>query len=182
MRRFDSQWLMPGVVKEMRRRAMAGFFYGTNSPSDRAYVNNCTATHEPSGTIIIFTRDTGHHACGWWKNPDYDNCFHLSLSFRDPETGAYDSRNLKLTGEWLNYFYGDHKSLIWVEPPYSEQGKQSDTYHYRLFVHPDWKTPLLPRGEVYSREFTEAGWKSWSDVQVDIQQAQQQITDRILNG
>lgn len=47
--------------------------------------------------------------------------------------------------------------------PFSPDGKRCDVHHYRLFLAPDWRTPILPRKELYSREFTEAGWKSWSD-------------------
>jgi hypothetical protein len=33
--------------------------------------------------------------------------------------------------------------------------------------------PLFPRGEVYSRELTGAGWKSFSEVQAEIQKTNQ---------
>lgn len=36
-------------------------------------------------------------------------------------------------------------------------------YHYRLFCDEAWK-PIMPRGEVYSTQFTERGWKSFSDL------------------
>src|SRR5262249_14385874 len=45
----------------------------------------------------------------------------------------------------------------------TEHGRKLDVWHYRLFCDPGWQ-PIKPRGEVYSRELTEAGWKSYSDL------------------
>jgi hypothetical protein len=42
-------------------------------------------------------------------------------------------------------------------------GRQYDVHHYRLFADKQWR-PLLPRGEVYSKEFTERGWKSFGEI------------------
>lgn len=111
---FDSRWLMAGVAKEMRRRAMSGIaVYGSlNSPYARQYSEQCTGVHQPTGTIIKFTRDQGCHSTGWWKNPDYERCFHLSLSFRDVETGEFAPRNTKLSREWVESFFGDSKTLL----------------------------------------------------------------------
>ncbi|MBU2025992.1 hypothetical protein KJ912_04650 [Patescibacteria group bacterium] len=119
------------------------------------------------GTRAIFTRDTGYHTSGWWKNPDYERCFHLSLSFVDIETGEPAPRDTVLTSLFLDALFGKGKRLLWCEPPYSEQGKQMDVWHYRLFCDEGWQ-PIKPRGEVYSRELTEAGWKSWSDAQAEL--------------
>lgn len=40
---------------------------------------------------------------------------------------------------------------------------EATVHHYRLFCDKAWK-PILPRGEVYSKDWTPADWKSWSDV------------------
>ena len=171
-KRFDSRWLMAGVTKEMRRRAMSCIFdYNISTEFLTRFDETCTGFHEPTGTIIKFTRDRGYHSSGWWKNPEYEFAFHLSLSFRDIETGEYAPRNKQLTKEWVELFYGNNKTLIWTEPPHSKEGKQADVWHYRLFVHEDWRTPLLPRKEVYSKDFTPSDWKSWSEVQADLDAA-----------
>ena len=162
---FDAKILIPTASEIMKRRCRAGTFQGR--VHERKYLNYCTADHLPTGTRIIYTRDTGYHSSGWWKNPDYERCFHLSLSFCDPETGQAAPRDVRLTTEWIDAFYGDHKRLLWAEPPYSPDGKRSDTWHYRLFCDPSW-TPMLPRGEVYSRDWTPAGWQSFSEVQAGL--------------
>lgn len=112
---------------------------------------------------MLFTRDEGMHACGWWKNPDYERCEHLSLAFwRGGMRAPHDHHHARL---WCLAFFGAERSrYLWIEPPFSAHGREADVYHYRLFLAPDWRLPVLPRGEVYTREFTERGWKSWSDL------------------
>lgn len=167
MRNFYKDWGMPGVAKFMHIAASKGAaslaHQNLESPRNLAYLESCRAIHWPSGTGIVFTRDSGHHASGWWKNPDYERCLHLSLSFVDPETGEPINHEHKLAGQWIDQFFPSVKNLIWTEPPYGPQGKARDVWHYRVFYHSDWRTPLLPRGEVYTKAFTDAGWLSWSD-------------------
>jgi len=151
-------------IRTMWHAAKSGTWEGRGMDG---YFRRCRHTIYDLGLIAILTRDVGYHTSGWWKNPDYERCFHLSLSFRDPATGEYAPRNKLVTGLLLEGVYGRNKRLIWCEPPYSADGKATDTWHYRLFCDEHWKA-ILPRGEVYSRELTEAGWKSYSDVQADL--------------
>lgn len=168
MRYFGPNWLKPGVVTWLQRQAAAGRASMLHPKGNLSYFHSCTAFHCPSGTKLILSRDTEHHACGWWKNPDYERCLHLSLSFYDPETMQPTGRNTKLSTEWVGLVFQDYCRLLWCEPPYSPEGKKHDVWHYRLFyADPGFTAPILPRGEVYSKEFTEAGWKSWSDVQAE---------------
>lgn len=162
MRTFDQTWLRPSVAAEMRRRARE---QSLTPWCDQARVlARCQAYHRPTGTVLLFTRDEGHHTSGWWKNPDYERCEHLSLSFRDPTSGQPAPRDVKLTRDWLGEFFGKEARKLWCEPPYSPEGKALETWHYRLFCATNW-TPIVPRGEVYGRELTEAGWLSCSDME-----------------
>jgi hypothetical protein len=160
---YDERWLKAGVAGDMRARAMRGLYDGTEATA--GLLDYCRGWHPSTGTLLLFTRDVGHHTGGWWKNPDYERCWHLSLSlsFFDPETRERAPQDKKLAAEWLTAFYGDDRRKLWCEPPYSEQGKAADVWHYRLFCDQYWR-PIVPRGEVYSRELTEAGWKSYSDL------------------
>jgi hypothetical protein len=174
------RWLLKvSVANRMKRMARHGVFDG--SPRTQAYLNYCRGYHVPSGTLIVFTRDTGMHTSGFFKNPDFERCFHLSLSFFAPETGENADQDHGLAREWCESFFGDNYKLLWVESPYTDQGKSSDTWHYRLLMHDDWHTPLLPRGEVYSKNNTEAGWKSWSDAQDEIRARRERITEILGN-
>lgn len=123
----------------------------------------------PLKALCIFTLDIGHHTSGWWKNPDYETCWHLSISFQDFESGDTGPQDHKTSKKILKAFFESHTRLLWCEPPYSKKGKVCDVWHYRLFVDTQTLIPFLPRGEVYTREFTEAGWKSYSEIQAGIE-------------
>lgn len=122
----------------------------------------CTYLHRPTGSLLIFTRDSGMHTSGWFKNPDYERCYHLSVSFRDPETMYPRPFDRQLADRWVKAFYGDDRRYVWSESPKSEPGRINEVWHYRMFCNPMWR-PMKPRGEVYSRELTEVGWQSWSE-------------------
>lgn len=62
----------------------------------------------------------------------------------------------------MKAFYGDDRRYVWAESPKTEAGRQSDVWHFRVFCDASWR-PIVPRGEVYSRELTEVGWQSWSE-------------------
>lgn len=156
---------MAGVAQQMRRAAATAQTYdGIATAASHALLSSLTGAHVLTGSLLIFSRDVGMHTSGWWKNPDYERCWHLSLSFRNPLTGEHVSKDDDLSEQWVEAFYGDDKRFVWAEPPYSDHGKTAETWHYRVFCDPAWQ-PIIPRGEVYSREFTERGWKSFSDLQ-----------------
>jgi hypothetical protein len=164
-------------TKQMLRHAIDARLLASSTPAytgfgtaaDRATIARCRAMfkHGPElAASIVFTRDQGMHTSGWWKNPDYERCEHLSLAFWAPDSRRTPRpQDHHLARLWCLALFGAERCrYLWVEPPYSPEGIERDVYHYRLFLAPDWRLPMLPRGEVYSREFTEAGWKSWSDL------------------
>jgi hypothetical protein len=170
---IDTDLALDRLASQLRRTLTSGVWDG-QTPT--AYFARCRAVNALLGVVAIFTRDRGHHTSGWWKNPDYERCQHLSLSFFDPETGESRPRDRKLTAGLLDRLFGRDKRLLWCEPPYSPEGKQRDVWHYRLFCDPAWEA-IHPRGEVYNREFTEAGWKSFSDVQADLEEQRQAVLE-----
>lgn len=157
---------MDGLVRFARLRAKRDFFDGPQTSRAQRYMRMCSHLFSIAPDIsarVILTRDTGHHTGGWWKNPDYERCWHLSVSFCVNPTDAplpFDRKEAQRIAEAI--FNGDAR-LCWIEPPYTEYGKRADVYHYRLWCDEAWK-PMLPRGEVYSKQFTERGWKSFSDL------------------
>lgn len=155
----------PRLAAQARLRAARGIYDGRATPAQQEYLRRCMHYHPPTGAVIIFTRDSGMHSSGWWKNPDYERCLHLSLSFGFYEQGTFHPVPFdRPTAEkWARAFFADNVSLLWIEPPYTPEGKARGVHHYRLFCDPGWQ-PIKPRGEVYSRRFTPADWKSWSDV------------------
>jgi len=167
---YDSKWIDSLIVQNMYRLARYDVNNGLRTVENHKYIRRCTHYDAKSGTLMIFNRDQGPHSHGWWKNPDYERCFHLSLSFKDPVTGQHrGERDAILTKVWLDLIYGSNQKYIWCEPPVGKDGKRLIVWHYRLFMQPDWKTPLLPRGEVYSKENTPPGFKSFSEVQAELE-------------
>lgn len=152
------------IAWELRLAASRGEFDGVVDDWNQAYLTACTRLHRESGSILIYTRDTGHHTSGWFKNPDYERCRHLSLSFVGPLIGEPRPRDRALTQTWLDHFFSaDERRLLWGEPPVTLQAQAREVWHYRLFCDEHW-VAIKPRGEVYSTEFTERGWKSHSEL------------------
>lgn len=171
------------VISTIRRRATVGLFDGQDTIQNRYYITRlCSHFHGLSGTIIIFSRDTGHHSSGWMKNPDYERCLHLSLSFRAPlEDWAIDRLanpqvlarlggifelapfSMKRAQPWVERILSPDHNLAWRESPFTKTGKDLGVTHFRLFCDEAWK-PIKPRGEVYSTDFTEKGWRSYSEL------------------
>ncbi len=153
------------LIRRMKKAAWAGTWNGKRQD---AYFHSCHHGDRALGLVAMYTRDVGYHTSGWWKNPDFERCLHLSLSFVDPETEARMPKNQKLTDALVKGIFDVNKRWLWCEPPYSDQGKKMDVWHYRLFCDAGWN-PIKPRGEVYGRELTEAGWLSFSDLQASLQ-------------
>lgn len=166
------------VAARLRQRAMKWTFDGRmpgGSPQGmaallsrhRAYVDDVK-----TGCRLIFTRDVGHHTSGWMKNPDYERCLHLSISpiHRAARTELEErllrgmaEHTLQNEAAWVAAFFpGDEQRCLWFESAKSPEGRAHEVKHWRLFCDPTWHA-LLPRGEVYSTDFTEKGWKSWSE-------------------
>lgn len=153
------------VVSIAKIRAARMVHDGRDTPAAQRYIQSCWQYHAPTETAIIFTRESGYHSGGWWKNPDYERCYHLSL-----RNLAYDGDvpiplpfNWKMAGKWVAAFFGDDAKLTWHEGPYSDTGKREEVHHYRLFCDPSWR-PIKPTGEVYSKDWTPAEWRSFSEL------------------
>jgi len=153
MKTIDRFYLDFNAFERIKKTAAHGFFDGR---SKSPYLQNCRWWWEKYECTLIFTRDVGHHSSGWWKNPDYERCYHLSISFPS-------GKNKSSLNKIIDGLFGANKKMLWIEPPYSQQGKQAEVWHYRLFCDEHWQ-PIIPRGEVYSKEFTEMGWKSFSEL------------------
>lgn len=163
MRVYRPGWLKTSIASHLRRMAWTGTFDGHMTTGAASYMDECTGFDQYTGSFLIFTRDIGHHTSGWFKNPDYERCFHLSISFREPsnidQPAAYDE---KIAREWIDAFFGDDARYLWAETAKSPEGIELGVMHWRCFTDEHWQ-PILPRGEVYSTAFTELGWKSFSE-------------------
>jgi len=152
------------VAMFLKNMAKTGAFDGRETPANMNYMRICSYDHHLTGTRLIFTRDTGHHTSGWFKNPDYERCLHLSMSAMQSHTiGRAVDMSPELQRRYLEAFFGDAAQLAWSETPKSPEGIRRGVMHWRVFCDERW-LPIKPRGEVYSLEFTEKGWQSASEL------------------
>lgn len=154
------------LVRFAKLRAQRGTYDGRQDSRNMRIIGQCRHLYSIDPEVsarLIYTRDVGHHSSGWWKNPQYERCLHLSISFCINPTDAplpFDRREAE---KIARAFFEDDARKCWVELPYTPEGKHADVHHYRLFCNEAWQ-PILPRGEVYSRDDTPADWKSFSEI------------------
>lgn len=152
------------LVRLARFRAAQGLYTGKVGRESGRLLRRCI--HEiplsPEHFVrLAYTRDVGHHTGGWWKNPDYERCQHLSLSYWSESIPIEPDR--AVSGMLARAFWPDFYRMAWIEGPVSPEGKSAHVWHYRVFCDPAWQ-PIMPRGEVYSREYTEAGYRTFSEI------------------
>lgn len=162
---------MEKVARQMKAVASRYEFDGTINAKNERIIMLCTRVHAESQTALVFTRDVGHHTSGWMKNPEYERCFHLSLSpapkehpvLWTPDTLVMAELDKGVQRKWCETFFQEDLRLVWAESPKTRMGRRVGVWHWRLFCDEHWR-PILPRGEVYSTELTERGWKSASEI------------------
>jgi hypothetical protein len=158
---------MEKLATALKMHSKRGLFDGQNI--DTAYFAKAKRVHAETGAMLLFTRDVGYHSSGWFKNPDYERCYQLSLSFWDLENEIARPFEQKLAQAWVQCIFGQLSRYVWEESQPTESRKlvTAEVRHYRVFCDPAWN-PIIPRGEVYTRDFIEIGWKSWSDKQYEL--------------
>jgi hypothetical protein len=118
---------------------------------------------------LLLTRDRMHHSVGWWRNAEYEFCWHLSISARPAVDARLALAGLKPPQEvgyvdlpkaeetyWGRLFFQEHADKVWHEPGgtdprYSlqEAARSRSLVHLRLFLDPETGQPFIPQGEVY---------------------------------
>jgi hypothetical protein len=153
------------AARRARAKARVGqVFYG-NAQQWELSLYTTDVVLGDKGVRVMLTRDGGMHSGGWFKNPDYERCWHLSLSFRTPDGLVPLPRDPALSRQIVAAVFGGASRMLWVEGPKHPDRDIAvlDVWHYRLMCDEHWR-PIIPRGEVYSKEFTERGWRSFSEI------------------
>lgn len=152
----------------MYRKAMRGWYTG-DAPSLRKYgaKADMLSINTPEVWVrLLFSRDRMHHSVGWWRNAEYEYCWHLSISAWDASTIAEDegpSRTSKpedVPAEderyWTHAFFPQDFNKVWHEPGGTdprltpkEKMLHRHFCHQRVFLDPETKQPFVPKGEVY---------------------------------
>jgi hypothetical protein len=150
-------------IARMRRQAWTHPWEGRGMPPP---IRTVLILDDPEKPIsCLFTYDVGAHNCGWWRNSQYDRCWHLSLVVMKPGArvleGAFETPT---DVEWRAIaaaFFGPDVTRAWIEPPasafdtYRTSPQSRHTYHVRVFTDREGHA-LTPEGEVYTL-------KPWED-------------------
>lgn len=147
------------AVDMVMKQALSGVWDGK---TETVYFQNCIWYWPKYQVSINLSRDINHHLGGWWKNPQYERCWHLSIAVQTADYEKPEDHD-KNTLHILQLIFQDKLKMMWSEPPYSEAGKKMHVWHYRVFCDEHWQA-FKPKGEVYSTELTERGWLSSSEL------------------
>lgn len=153
-------------AKVARRRAYTMPVYDGDIERNQWIISSLTWYLKRHRAVVILSRDNMVRL-GWWKNIDYANCLHLSISFRDPKTFERLDWNARAARSILDAVFGVAQGFTWWEPAYSPEGKAFGVQHWRLFYAPDWLTPIHPKGEPHTMNVP-PGWIAWTDAQRDL--------------
>lgn len=151
------------MAEAMLGRANGGWYIGDmaslNRYGQRADVIGRT---EPGLKIrLLLTKDKMHHSVGWWRNAEYEYCWHLSISAWDRASivkGHPEPEDIPPDEEryWSFAFFPTHFDKLWHEPGGTDprltpEEKQRHRHfaHLRLFLDPETFHPFIPTGEVY---------------------------------
>lgn len=142
-----AQHIVAQMVTDVRRHLVAG------RPQRRWVAPSVTG--EPGLVVsVIASHDQGTHASGWWRNSDYDRCWHLSMCAQHHADGLVDLPAADLRA-WAEGVYGRHLAIAWTEPPASKIDVHRNapaspyTTHVRVFLDREGN-PIQPEGEVYT--------------------------------
>lgn len=166
------------VAREMRFRCRSGWYVG-DMPSLERFGAKRWVTARTTPELIVclqLSRDKMHHSVGWWRNADYEYCWHLSISardrlkFEDAEANRTPGTDVDLEDVpkdevryWARIIFGDDVDKLWNEPGGTDprldrptSRKHAHIWHLRLFLNPllfnsrgEPFVPFIPEGEVY---------------------------------
>jgi hypothetical protein len=154
------------VARQMRAKARRGWYVG-DMASLQAFGTRSVlraATEPELTTSLLFSRDKMHHSVGWWRNAEYEYCWHLSISTSETPDGA---TKVKVPQSelryWTHAFYPEDFDKVWLEPggtdprlTQEEKLRHATMFHMRVFLEPQLLDsrgepfhPFIPKGEVY---------------------------------
>lgn len=157
------------LAAQMRRGSYHGWYTGDVASLDRygqrAVVQGAV---EPELQIsLLFSRDKMHHSVGWWRNAEYEYCYHLSISAQSMETDwsshKWEQVPRAEARYWTHAFFPRDYDKVWMEPGGTdprltkEDARMFATFwHMRVFLEPQILSsigepfvPFIPKGEVY---------------------------------
>lgn len=143
-------------------RASAHDPWDGRRPLDRSHRIRVRSLTEPALAVsVLISYDVGPHSnAGWWRNSQYDRCWHLSIVGVLRNTSSllpiqYATLDRDEVSAWGLAVFGPDVVKAWNEPPATENDPHRTaepsryTWHTRLFTDRDMR-PIIPEGEVYT--------------------------------
>lgn len=160
------------IARQMRAKARTGWYIGDMPTLERFGARrDVVAVTTPELLVrLLLSRDKMHHSVGWWRNAEYEFCWHLSLSAVDrsvvtsgQQPTGYEELPHDEVRYWARLIFGEHIDKLWNEPggtdprlTRTEKRRNALIWHLRLFLEPEIldrrgepHVPFVPRGEVY---------------------------------
>lgn len=149
------------LAASMLRKADRGWYIGDQASLRRfAACRDVVARTEPElGIRLLLTKDRMHHSVGWWRNAEYEYCWHLSISAWERTLGEFaEPEDIPPAEEryWTHAIFPEHFNKLWHEPGGTdprltpvEKMRHRHFSHMRLFLDPETFEPFIPKGEVY---------------------------------
>lgn len=151
------------LARRLWLKADRGWYLGSDETLRRfaAKVDIPSATNpDELGIRLLFTKDKMHHSVGWWRNAEYEYCWHLSISAWDISDGGDSQEPEDVPDEeeryWAHAIFPVDFNKLWHEPggtdprlTPAEKIKHRHFSHLRLFLDPETFEPFVPKGEVY---------------------------------
>lgn len=163
------------LAGNLRREALRGWYTGTPETA-QAHIARAIARGAVESELTVslsLSRDRMHHSVGWWRNAEYEYCWHLSVAAKvvdDPSraqeswaAASFEPFPHDELRYWAAAIYGKDIDKTWTEPGGTdprltpeEKRVHATMWHVRLFLHPEILNtagepfhPFIPQGEVY---------------------------------
>ena len=150
------------MARSMIAQANRGWYIGDMESLRRfAQRRDVVARTNPELMIrLLLTKDKMHHSVGWWRNAEYEFCWHLSISAWERARGKRHPEPEDIPADeeryWSFAFFPSDYEKLWHEPggtdprlTPAEKMRHKHFAHLRLFLHPITMEPFIPEGEVY---------------------------------
>lgn len=134
-------------------------------PLHNLRISAITEPGRPTNVLCSF--DQHYHGSGWFKNSDYEQCLHVSVSHvgdtqelrhipAELGGGVTVAPTLETASDaevwaWAVAFFGDDAPKAWLEPACSplDPYRMPNIAHVRLY-YDQAMHPFMPEGEVYT--------------------------------
>lgn len=144
------------AMRVLKRTALDVSYDGRSAPGVQHRLRGPSLVDPEVAVSLTLTYDVGTHGSGWWRNSQYESCWHASLVCMNAAATAYVDPVDRVVRAWARALFGDWIRHAWNEPPASRLDPHRTapaspyTTHVRVFTDRAPNRPFTPTGEVYT--------------------------------